>query len=170
MSEEVIQAENNQPTEEELRRKRYEQRVANLKPFRKDEDLTPEERERQNALRSLAGKKRSENIRKNKSMKEDALRLLNTLIDRQDAVRLIGEGAKYIPEDELTFQNILLMSAYKIATEDGNAKLFEFLRDTAGYKPKDEVSVEADIMTDSDRALIDKMSRRLTLKSDERIG
>ena len=39
---------------------------------------------------------------------------------------------------------------------NGSFKCAEFVRDTAGYKPKNEVEISADIMTDADRSLIDK--------------
>ena len=137
-----------------------DKRLANLKPFRKREDITQEEYERQNALRAKGSLKRSENIRKAKSMKEDAIRLLSTTIAREDAVKLLGESVKYIPDDELNFQNLLLMSAYKIATEEGNAKLFEFLRDTSGQKPKEEIDLSANVMTDADRQMLAKLEKR----------
>ena len=44
----------------------------------------------------------------------------------------------------------------------GSFKAAEFVRDTAGYKPKNEVELQADIMTDQDRSLLDKVSHRLT--------
>ena len=39
---------------------------------------------------------------------------------------------------------------------NGSFKCFEAVRDTAGFKPKNEVELNADIMTDADKALIDK--------------
>ena len=47
----------------------------------------------------------------------------------------------------------------------GSYKHYETLRDTAGFKPKDEVDISADIMTDADRALLDKVGRRLNVKN-----
>ena len=46
----------------------------------------------------------------------------------------------------------------------GSYKHYETLRDTAGFKPKDEVGITADIMTDADRSLLDKVSGRLGVK------
>ena len=43
----------------------------------------------------------------------------------------------------------------------GNMKAYELIRDTYGDKPIDKVSLEADIMTAADRALLEKVSSRL---------
>ena len=46
----------------------------------------------------------------------------------------------------------------------GSFKAAEFVRDTAGYKPESKSSIDltGEIMTDADRSLIDKLSKRLT--------
>lgn len=46
----------------------------------------------------------------------------------------------------------------------GSFKAAEFVRDTAGYKPatKGELDINADIITEEDRSLIDKLNKRLT--------
>ena len=43
----------------------------------------------------------------------------------------------------------------------GNIKAAEYIRDTYGDKPVDKMEVTAEIMTDKDRALLEKISRRL---------
>ena len=45
--------------------------------------------------------------------------------------------------------------------ENGNAKAFELIRDTSGNKPTADVTITADIVTASDRALIEKVADRL---------
>ena len=44
----------------------------------------------------------------------------------------------------------------------GSFKAAEFVRDTAGYKPRNEVEINADIITQEDRSLIDKLNKRLS--------
>jgi len=44
---------------------------------------------------------------------------------------------------------------------EGNIKAAEYVRDTHGDKPVDRVEVAADIMTDADREMLQKISRRL---------
>lgn len=43
----------------------------------------------------------------------------------------------------------------------GNLKAYELIRDTYGDKPVEKVSLEADVMTAADRALLEKVSSRL---------
>jgi len=43
----------------------------------------------------------------------------------------------------------------------GNMKAYELIRDTYGDKPTEKVEVSAEIMTDKDRELLEKISRRL---------
>lgn len=43
----------------------------------------------------------------------------------------------------------------------GNIKAAEYIRDTYGDKPVDKVDISGEIMTDSDRAMLEKISRRL---------
>ena len=44
---------------------------------------------------------------------------------------------------------------------DGNVKAMEYVRDTHGDKPTDKIDITGDIMTESDRAMISKISERL---------
>ena len=50
----------------------------------------------------------------------------------------------------------LILAAMVQGAKNGSFKCAEFVRDTAGYKPKNEIELQADIMTESDKALIDK--------------
>lgn len=143
-----------------------------IKPFTlcgKDEEMTEEERQRQFEVRSKGGKARQEQIARRKSMKEDLEELLNCKMSKEQATLMLGDDVEMLGNN-LNVQRVMLVRAIQTATEDGSAKLLEFLRNTVGDAPKESVSIDMDIMTDSDRALIDRMSRRLTLKSDEKIG
>jgi hypothetical protein len=42
----------------------------------------------------------------------------------------------------------------------GDVKAAQFLRDTAGEKPADTVDLNANVMTEADKALIDKLKNR----------
>lgn len=48
------------------------------------------------------------------------------------------------------------------ATKDGNVKAAEFLRDSVGEKPVNREEITADIITAEQRALIDKVAKRVT--------
>ena len=63
--------------------------------------------------------------------------------------------------DNLTIGSLMIAKGIESAFLDGSFRWAEFVRDTAGYKPKNEVSIDADITTDADRSLMEKVSKRL---------
>jgi hypothetical protein len=46
----------------------------------------------------------------------------------------------------------------------GNVKAGQFLRDTIGEQPTTKTEIQADIMTDHDRDLIEKLEKKLSEK------
>lgn len=125
--------------------------LANLKPF---EALTEEEARE---IRIKGGKARQEQVKQRKSMKESLNTLLSMELSREKAEEISGESL----EDGMTMQEALMIRAIKTATE-GNVKALEFIRDTSGNKPKEEIAIDGNvIMTEADRRLLDNLSRRL---------
>ena len=144
-----------------------ERRNKNLKPFRKAETLTEEERERQLEIQRKGAMARTEKQRSQKTLKEQTLVLLKTEISRTQAERMIGkEQADLIADEDLTVQSVLNVRLMSALLEDGNAKAYELLRDTSGQRPKDEVNITADIMTEADKALIEKINARMGISGD----
>lgn len=144
---------------EELKQKR----ISMLQPLKNYEGMTDEEKERQRLIRQKGGLARGEQLKKAKTLKEQTQALLSAKISKEDAKRIIGDSADTLTDEDLTMQTVLLMSAFREATENGNVKAMEFLRDTSGQRPKDVLEVSADIMTDADRNLIEKVSNRLNV-------
>ena len=140
-----------------------EKRNANLKPFKKYDELTPEEREKQKALCTKGAYVRTEKQRAKKNLRETALGLLETELSKEQAKKLIGDNADLIPDDNLTMQSVLTVRLAMALMEDGNAKAFEVLRDTSGQTVKQSLEVDANLtMTDADRALMEKINARLS--------
>ena len=139
-----------------------EKQIANLKPFRKAETLTPEEREKQREIVTKGAMVRTEKQREKRTMKEQALIMLNTEIDREQAKKWIGDKADLIDDKDLTIQAVMNVALLQSILETGNAKAYETLRDTSGQNVKNELQISADIITASDRALIEKINRRLS--------
>ena len=142
-----------------------EKSLANLKPIKGyDACKTQEEKDRLREIVSKGGKATQECLKKARSFKEVCNQALTTKVSREKAMTFVGDDIDLIPFDENGFtdmQTVLSVRALRISA-DGNAKYLEFVRDTSGQKPKDEMTITADIMTDSDRALIDKINRRLS--------
>ena len=144
----------------------YEKRIQNLRPFKNAAEINNDvELKRQRDLQSKGGKACIEQKRVKKNLKETALALLETEIDREHAKKLIGDKADLIPDDNLTVQAVLTVKLAAALIDDGNARAFELLRDTSGQKPRDEITVTSDIMTDADRALLENINARLNEKA-----
>lgn len=153
-------------TEEEQKRKEEarKRQLANLQVFKPYKDLTDEERELQHQLAVKGGKARGEQVKKAKTMKEQCLTLLETKLSREQAEQMIGQSTELIADEDLTVQTVLLMSAIREVTENGNSQMAVFLRDTSGQKPKDEISLDASLITtEQDRSLLEKVEKRLSV-------
>lgn len=116
---------------------------------------TPEERR---ALSAKGGQIAAEKARKKRDFKEAVRVLLETDVPLSEIKEELGEYAKML-EGDSSAMSVMAVSMIKQAIM-GNHKAFETARDTAGYKPKDEISIEAP-MTDADREMLERVSKRL---------
>lgn len=128
----------------------------NLVPF---SQRTEEE---QKAIQSKAGKASGEARRKKKDMREVAKAILEHAMDESQIEEVLGSSKELLDGDT----SVMAVLTARMVQEAGKGsyKHYETLRDTAGFKPKDEVGITADIMTDADRSLMDKISRRLNVQ------
>lgn len=116
--------------------------------------------EKQKELSSLGGKASQEQIRNKRSLNDLARAMLDRVMTEKQVDEVLGDG-KNIAEDN-TVGGVMLAKMVQVAMS-GSFKAAEFVRDTAGYKPKNEVELNAEIMSDSDRSLMDKIGKRLEL-------
>lgn len=120
-------------------------------------------------LGSLGGKKASENRQRKRNFQETARYFLSLKatksqikdnIDPSILANMTEEEIKAIDQ-----QDIIIARAVELAMAGSKDHLI-ILRDSAGDKPTDKVQSEVNIMTDSDRALMDKLSKRLNKEQD----
>lgn len=117
-------------------------------------DRSIEDRKR---LGSLGGIKAKENREQKKNFNELAKAMLEQVVSN----KVISET---LDDTDMMLDNTygsLILAAMIQGAKNGSFKCAEFIRDTAGYKPKNEVELNADIMTDADRSLIDKLNKRI---------
>ena len=112
-------------------------------------DRTIEERRQ---LGSIGGKKAKENRDQKKNFNELAKALLEMTVSDRVVKETLEDPDSMIDNS----YGSLILAAMAQGAKNGSFKCAEFLRDTAGFKPKNEIEVSADIMTDADRSLIDK--------------
>ena len=120
--------------------------------------LDPEEHKK---LCSAGGKKTQEGIHKQRTLNEIAKDMLNATMRERQIDDILGD-AKNLIGDDTTAGAVMIAKMIQTAMS-GSFKAAEFVRDTAGYKPKNEVSIEGELITDNDRSLMDKIGKRLEL-------
>jgi len=99
-----------------------------------------------------------------KTAKQSIEKILTLKID-EDIIAgadIPPEVVKKIKRDnpEATLYDLIQAVAVGKALE-GSIRAAEYVRDTHGDKPQDSLKIEADIMTEADRAMISKMAARL---------
>ena len=123
---------------------------------------TPEER-RENGRKG--GLKNGETMARRRNMQECMRALLEITTSKDKAREKLGDIA------ELASENPSLMELVSLAqlreAQSGNTKAAEFVRDTAGFKPVDQVQTDVNIMSDQDRALLEKVARRMEIDQQE---
>ena len=139
----------------------------NLKPL--NADNYPDRTNIAQELGSLGGKKASENRQRKRNFQETARYFLSLKatksqikdnIDPAILANMTEEEIKAIDQ-----QDIIIARAVELAMAGSKDHLI-ILRDSAGDKPTDKVQSEVNIMTDSDRALMDKLSKRLNKEQE----
>lgn len=150
-------------TEEEKEQAR-QRRLANLKPFKPLAELTEEERNKQMTICRNGWEKSSISHTKRASMNELAKALLNQTVTREQAQKILGDDQQLITDEEhLTVAQVLNVAMVQESLK-GNVRAYEAIRDTAGFSPKQQLEITADIMTDADRLLLSRLESRLSTR------
>ena len=130
--------------------------IDNLIPFNQRTE------EQQKEIRSKGGKASGEARRKKRDMREVAKAILEHAMNEAQIDEVLGSSKDLLDGDK----SVMAVLTARMVQEAGKGsyKHYETLRDTAGFKPKDEIDISADIMTDADRELVEKVNRRLEAK------
>lgn len=137
--------------------------LANLKPFKKMSECTPEEKERMLEISSKGGqalKNKYDNARTLKEVCNNALRIK---VSREKAQTYLGDDVDLLEFDNdgmVEMQDVMTIRAMRLGT-DGNIRAYDYIRDTSGQKPKDDISITGDLISDADRQLLQNISARL---------
>jgi len=138
-------------------------RKKNLVPCVKLTEDTPKEvAERQREISRKGGEAVQKVLKAKKTMREVTEEFLNKTISQEKARRLIGgDVGELLEGDAITVNELLTARMVKAVVDEGNVRATEYLRDTSGNKPTERKEVTANIMTESDKALLEKVSNRL---------
>lgn len=116
-------------------------------------DRTTEEQRR---IAIMGGKASAESRRKKKHLREVVQAMLAHEMTDDQISEVLGTAENLLDGDK-SVSAVLTARLIQEAAQ-GNVKAYETLRDTGGYKPREEVAVES--ITDADRALLAKIDRR----------
>lgn len=132
------------------------------KNLKKITDRSPEERKE---MGRKGGLKTQEQNRLNRSAQEVMRLYLNCKIDRDKAREKLGDMVDNLPKDATLFDVISLRQIME--AQEGSSKAFEVVRDTAGFKPIDQIQTDVNIMSDQDKALLEKVAKRTGVNPDQ---
>lgn len=123
--------------------------------------ITDRPKEEELAIRRKAQLRQAEKKKELRTMKETLVNILN---DKDMAIALAKANGNELliraTENGATVNDLLMLSA-TIQGLEGNVKALDFVRDTSGQRPKDDIQINADIVTSADRKLIENLRNRL---------
>lgn len=133
------------------KKKAHPNSLKNLMPIQ--EVNSRRTREQHSRDSSKAGKISAQKKRDTRTLKEIALQLMSEEARPEDIKKYgLPEGSS---------NALVMMAAAARKAYEGNIKAQEYMRDTAGQMPTKEVALSAEVYTDADKALIDKVAKRL---------
>lgn len=115
-----------------------------------NERLTDEQR-RESARR--AGKASAQKKKDMRTLREIALEML--------AAEARPEVLEQYNLPEGTSNAVAMIAAAAVKAQAGDVRAQEYLRDTAGQMPTKEVQVSAEVFTEANKALLDKVAERI---------
>lgn len=127
-----------------------EQGLKNLKPLN--------ERENFKELSSKGGKNSVKKRKELRHAKEILTDLLSTDLSKEQVKKILGNSSTVIGTTNA--YDVMLEKAFKIGTEQDNIKAIKFIRDTVGDKPTDNVKIDANVITDNDRKLLELLANK----------
>lgn len=138
------------------KRKQNPNSLKNLKRIEEyNAKLTQEERK---TAASRAGKASAQKKRDTRLLKDIVLEMLSAEAPAEDVKKYgLPEGAS---------NSMVMTAAAAKKAREGDLKAQEYLRDTAGQMPTKEVNLSADIVTEADKKLIDKVAARIRKETE----
>lgn len=129
--------------------------------LRKWSDLTPKEQEQKKELFIKHKENPDNKALKKKTIQETTKLLLAKELDTETVKKCIGSDIpiEFLDENTMSVFSVMTLSMISQAIK-GNTKAYEILRDTTGWNPKAQEET-VDLMTDSDRRLMENISNRL---------
>ena len=115
-------------------------------------------REQHSADSRKAGLASAQKRRDTRTLKEICLDILSSEAPEEDIKRYgLPEG---------TSNSVVMTVAAARKAREGDLKAQEYLRDTAGQMPTKEVNLSAEVITEADKKLIDRVAARISKETE----
>ena len=141
--------------------------IANLKPAENLRTMDPEKRKEIQQKGAAVSNERQAKRRSIRDICETllALELPNKAAITDDEAREMAEKMAQATGKPVTVYDAIVC-AQTAAAMQGNTKAAEYIRDSAGDKPGENVRLDADIMTEGDRKLLAKLQAAMGNDAD----
>ena len=141
--------------------------IANLKPAENLRTMDPEKRKEIQQKGAAVSNERQAKRRSIRDICETllALELPNKAAITDDEAREMAEKMAEATGKPVTVYDAIVC-AQTAAAMQGNTKAAEYIRDSAGDKPGENVRLDADIMTEGDRKLLAKLPAAMGIDAD----
>lgn len=134
--------------------KKYKASPNSIKALKENQVLI-HEREDFKEVSSKGGKNSVKKKKEFRHAKELLMDILSEDLTENEVIDILGHDIQ-----NRNAYNVMLAKMHQVATK-GNVKAFEALRDTVGDKPTEEVNLNANVITDNDRQLMQVLAENL---------
>ena len=118
----------------------------NLKPLKKDAELTESAEEKQRQIRSKGGKARAEKARKERKLK-DLMKMALEMKEQQPVVKEMMKGNGWDADD--IDQMAVITQGLIMSAKKGDVSAYNAIRDIMGEKPVDETKLAGGLSLDT---------------------
>lgn len=112
-------------------------------------------------IKQKGQKASQEVIKSKKNIKDICSELLNMSASDIASNVVNPQIADKLKNTDITLYDLIIAKQIEVALTSGSVKSAEFLRDSNGDKPTDKVQTDINVITDSDRQLLQSLSDRI---------
>lgn len=122
-------------------------------------DITTRSTEEQKRICQLGGKKSGESRRKRKQAKELLAEILARSMTDEQIEEILGNAANLLGQDKSAY-NVMNVKALQCAMA-GDTKAMQFIRDTVGDKPVEQIQQTTNLITEADKKELEELKKAL---------
>lgn len=119
------------------------------------------DKEELKAIKQKGQKATMDIVRSKKNIKSICNELLNMSASDIASNVVSKEMADKLKDTDITLYDLIIAKQIEVALKDGSVRSAEFLRDSNGDKPTDKTQTDINIISESDKLLLNSINERL---------